>query len=77
MVIGGGPRLDRIRSNAGVQASFNGAGPTVIGAIAGAAIQLVPALENGWQCAVLAAAAVWPPAGALSARCSTPERWGS
>jgi chromate transporter len=42
-----------------VRAFFTGAGPAVIGAIAGSAIPLALALEHAWQFAVLAAAAVW------------------
>jgi chromate transporter len=58
-VIVGGPRFDRLRANQGVQAFFTGAGPAVIGAIAGSAIPLALALQHAWQFAVLAAAAVW------------------
>jgi chromate transporter len=58
-VIIGGPRFDRIRANAKVQAFFTGAGPAVIGAIAGSAIPLALALQHLWQVGVLAAAAVW------------------
>ena len=42
-----------------MRAFFTGAGPAVIGAIAGSAIPLALALEHAWQFAVLAAAAVW------------------
>jgi len=58
-VIVGGPRFDRLRANERVQAFFTGAGPAVIGAIAGSAIPLALALQHAWQFAVLAAAAVW------------------
>jgi chromate transporter len=58
-VIIGGPRFDRIRANQKVQAFFTGAGPAVIGAIAGSAIPLALALQHLWQVGVLAAAAVW------------------
>ncbi|KUL22159.1 chromate efflux transporter [Streptomyces regalis] len=59
MVILGGPRFDRLRSDPRVQAFFNGAGPAVIGAIAGSAIPLTLALQHGWQYAVLGLAAGW------------------
>ncbi len=58
-VLVGGPRFDRLRANARVQAFFTGAGPAVIGAIAGSAIPLALALQHAWQYGVLAAAAVW------------------
>ncbi|MFE0465284.1 chromate transporter, partial [Kitasatospora sp. NPDC058965] len=58
-VILGGPRFDAIRASARVQGFFTGAGPAVIGAIAGSAIPLALALQHGWQYAVLAAAALW------------------
>ena len=56
-MIVGGPRFDRLRANDRVQAFFTGAGPAVIGAIAGSAIPL--ALQHAWQYGVLAAAVVW------------------
>jgi chromate transporter len=59
MVLAGAPRFDRIRSNAGVQAFFGGAGPAVIGAIFGSAVPLASALEHAWQAPVLAGAAGW------------------
>ncbi|MEU2741016.1 chromate efflux transporter [Streptomyces sp. NPDC007095] len=58
-VIFGGPRFDRLRANARVQAFLTGAGPAVTGAIAGSAIPLALALQHAWQFTVLAAAAVW------------------
>ncbi|MEV6212858.1 chromate efflux transporter [Kitasatospora sp. NPDC051914] len=58
-VVLGGPRFDAIRANARVQGFFTGAGPAVIGAIAGSAIPLALALQHPWQYAVLAAAALW------------------
>jgi chromate transporter len=57
-VIIGGPRFDRIRGDQKVQAFFAGAGPAVIGAIAGSAVPLALALQHPWQGGVLAAAAV-------------------
>ncbi|MFD3373756.1 chromate efflux transporter [Streptomyces sp. NPDC058697] len=59
LVILGGSRFDRLRSSAAVQGFFAGAGPAVIGAIAGSAIPLALVLQHGWQFGVLAAAAVW------------------
>ena len=58
-VIFGGPRFDRLRANSRVQAFLTGAGPAVIGAIAGSAIPLAMALQHAWQFGVLATAALW------------------
>lgn len=54
----GGQRFERLRQNAAAHAFLDGAGPARIGAILGAAIPLTSALQEGWQYAVLAAAAV-------------------
>lgn len=54
----GGQRFERLRQNATARAFLDGAGPAAIGAILGAAIPLTSALQEGWQYAVLAAAAV-------------------
>jgi len=54
----GGPRFERIRTNASAQAFLDGAGPAAIGAIAGAAILLATTLTEAWQFAILAGAAV-------------------
>ncbi|MEE1926748.1 chromate efflux transporter [Streptomyces sp. TRM 70351] len=59
LVIAGGRRFDRLRSRPFAQHFFLGAGPAVIGAIAGSAIPLTLALQHAWQYGVLAAAAVW------------------
>ncbi|HWG25249.1 chromate efflux transporter [Actinospica sp.] len=48
-----------LRANERVQAFLTGAGPAVIGAIAGSAIPLALALGHGWQYALLAGAALW------------------
>ncbi|MFI5934224.1 chromate efflux transporter [Actinoplanes sp. NPDC051494] len=61
-VIAGAPRFDRIRTNRSVQAFLNGAGPAVVGAIAGSAVPLALALQHLWQAGILAAAALWLPA---------------
>jgi chromate transporter len=58
-VLAGGPRFDRIRANTTVEAFLTGAGPAVIGAIAGSAIPLGLALQQRWQIPVLAAALGW------------------
>lgn len=58
-VIFGGPSFARLRANRTVQAFFDGAGPAVVGAIAGSAIPLAMALQHLWQLGVLAAAALW------------------
>ena len=58
-VLFGGPRFDRIRANTMIQAFLTGAGPAVIGAIAGSAIPLGLAFQHLWQIPVLAGALVW------------------
>jgi chromate transporter len=58
-VLVGAPRFDRIRANRAIQSFLTGAGPAVIGAIAGSAIPLGLALQHLWQVPVLAAAALW------------------
>jgi len=58
-VLLGGPRFDRIRSNQTVASFLAGAGPAVIGAIAGSAIPLGLAFQRWWQVPVLAGALAW------------------
>jgi chromate transporter len=58
-VIGGAAHFDRLRADQRVQAFLTGAGPTVVGAIAGSAIPLATALQHLWQFGLLAAAAIW------------------
>jgi chromate transporter len=58
-VLVGGPRFDQIRANRSIQAFLTGAGPAVIGAIAGSAIPLGLSLERLWQVPVLAGAVLW------------------
>src|SRR5207302_10782250 len=58
-VLAGGPRFEQLRGSGLVQAFLGGAGPAAIGAIAGAAVPLGLALDQRWQLALLAAAAVW------------------
>jgi chromate transporter len=57
-VLTGAQRFDRIVANRDVRAFFDGAGPAAIGAILGSAIPLALALQERWQWAVLAGAAV-------------------
>lgn len=58
-VLAGGPRFDQIRANRSIQSFLTGAGPAVIGAIAGSAIPLGLALQRLWQIPVLAGAVLW------------------
>jgi chromate transporter len=57
-VLLGGKRFDTLRHNTAIRAFLDGAGPAAVGAIIGAAIPLALALDEAWQYAVLAAAAV-------------------
>jgi chromate transporter len=57
-VLLGARHFDRLRSNPGVLAFLDGAGPAAIGAILGSAVPLALALSEPWQAAVLAAAAL-------------------
>jgi chromate transporter len=54
----GGERFDRLRGDRRARAFLDGAGPAAIGAILGSAVPLARALDEPWQFAVLAAAAV-------------------
>jgi chromate transporter len=58
-VLAGGPRFDQIRTSTAVQSFLTGAGPAVIGAIAGSTIPLSLSLQVPWQIPVLAAAVGW------------------
>jgi chromate transporter len=58
-VLAGGRRFDRIRRTASIQSFLTGAGPAVIGAIAGSTITLALALRVNWQIPILAAALLW------------------
>ncbi|MFJ5234092.1 chromate transporter [Kitasatospora sp. NPDC088391] len=58
-VLLGAAHFDRLRANPAVQDFLTGAGPAVIGAIAGSALPLALALQRPWQYAVLALAAGW------------------
>jgi chromate transporter len=55
----GARHFDTLRGNGGVQAFLTGAGPAVIGAIAGSAVPLALALGHSWQYILLPAAALW------------------
>jgi chromate transporter len=54
----GGRRFERLRNDQRARAFLDGAGPAAIGAILGAAILLAGALQEAWQFAILAAAAI-------------------
>ncbi len=54
----GGGRFERLRNDQRARAFLDGAGPAAIGAILGAAILLAGALQEAWQFAILAAAAI-------------------
>jgi chromate transporter len=58
-VLVGGPHFDQIRANGVVESFLTGAGPAVIGAIAGSAIPLGLAFGHLWQIPVLAGGLVW------------------
>ncbi|MFJ1756064.1 chromate transporter [Kitasatospora sp. NPDC088134] len=58
-VLFGAAHFDRLRADPAVQDFLTGAGPAVIGAIAGSALPLALALHRPWQYAVLALAAGW------------------
>jgi chromate transporter len=55
-VLAGAPHFDRVRDNTSVRSFFRGAGPAVIGAIAGSAIPLGRSLTHVWQIPVLVGA---------------------
>ena len=55
----GGRHFDEIRANSAVESFLTGAGPAVIGAIAGSAIPLGLSFGHLWQIPVLAGALVW------------------
>jgi chromate transporter len=58
-ILFGGPRFDQIRANRGVEGFLTGAGPAVIGAIAGSAIPLGLSFSHLWQIPVLGGALFW------------------
>jgi chromate transporter len=54
----GGGRFERLRGNERARGFLDGAGPAAIGAILGSAVTLAGGIDETWQIAVLAAAAV-------------------
>ena len=58
-VLVGGRHFDQIRANRDVESFLTGAGPAVIGAIAGSAIPLGLSFGHLWQIPVLVGALVW------------------
>jgi chromate transporter len=54
----GGEHFGRLRENKAARAFLDGAGPAAVGAILGAAVPLAMGLEEWWQLAVLACAAL-------------------
>jgi len=58
-VIAGAPHFDQIRANQSVESFLTGAGPAVIGAIAGSAVPLGLAFQHFWQIPVLLGALLW------------------
>jgi chromate transporter len=54
----GGEHFGRLRENQAARAFLDGAGPAAVGAILGAAVPLAMGLEEWWQLAVLAGAAL-------------------
>jgi chromate transporter len=57
-ILGGAGHFERLRQTGNARAFLDGAGPTAIGAIVGAAVTLALALDEWWQVGVLALAAV-------------------
>jgi chromate transporter len=57
-VLAGGRRFERLRGQARARAFLAGAGPAAIGGILGSSVPLALALDEAWQYAVLALAAV-------------------
>ena len=64
-VIGGAARFDALLRDPRARAFIDGAAPAALGAILGSAIPLAVALQEGWQVALLGAAAVALLAGRL------------
>ncbi len=58
-VLAGAQRFDQIRTNADIQSFLTGAGPSVIGAIAGSTVSLGLAFQVAWQIPLLAIALIW------------------
>ncbi len=58
LVMLGARHFERLRSNTNARAFLDGAGPAAAGAILGAAVPLLGAIDHTWQWVVLAAAAL-------------------
>jgi chromate transporter len=58
-VLLGGSRFDQLRANSSVKSFLTGAGPAVIGAIAGSAVPLGRSFQHLWQIPILAGALLW------------------
>jgi chromate transporter len=59
LVVGlGGARFERLRESRRARSFLDGAGPAAVGAILGAVVPLLGGVDEAWQVAVLAAAAV-------------------
>jgi chromate transporter len=58
VILLGGERFERLRTNRGARAFLDGAGPAAVGAILGASLLLLGGVQEPWQWALLAAAAV-------------------
>ncbi|MFZ0667485.1 MAG: chromate efflux transporter [Acidimicrobiales bacterium] len=58
-VLGGGRHFEKLRSVTSIGSFLGGAGPAVIGAIAGSSIPLGTSFQHLWQIAVLGGVLVW------------------
>jgi chromate transporter len=58
IILVGGRRFERLRTSVRARAFLDGAGPAAVGAILGAAVPLAAGIEEAWQYAVLAVAAL-------------------
>ena len=58
-ILGGARHFEALRNNPTAKAFLAGAGPSVIGAIAGSALPLGLLLAHLWQLPLLLAAALW------------------
>jgi chromate transporter len=58
VVLFGSAAFERLRRSESARAFLDGAGPAAVGAILGAAVPLAQALDDAWQLAVLAGAAL-------------------
>jgi chromate transporter len=58
-VLFGARHFDQIRANRTVESFLSGAGPAVIGAVAGSAIPLGLSFQHQWQIPILAGALLW------------------